>query len=459
MLVKLFKVTASRFRQRKFAWLVMIQLVLLCASFALAAPRPTTLTLMAPSEPQPMGERINFYTQLVNDENQPQANKVLVLYVNGQETRRARTAEDGSANLSISGDFPVGVYEIRIAFIGTKDYDPSEAQTTLTIRPMLLIIETVPPLPGVSVSLNEQVALSDEQGFVRFELTELTTYTLRVLLEPDTALSPDTRISFDRWNDAEFMPERNIKVGGDVHLQAGFKLSHLVSQNFVDLEGQPFHPSAVAEFTLKSSSGTYYTFEDNAPRWLPASRIQRYRAGLSVTPLQYSVESVMINGTNVVNRFQQRFYLKPNDIWRIQLLLYSARIRAKDAFFGFPVGTGILLSFPDGHSTALQFDPDKSLQTGLLARGEYKVKVVGVGGVTPATPVALSRNQDIELTVFSTLDIGVAITIGLLGAFGLLFYGRPHLIGLSKRKRSQARASTFPTRNSGLARDISEQHF
>jgi hypothetical protein len=452
-----FKLT--KFTQRKFAWLVMLHLVLLGASFALAAPRPTTLTLMAPSEPQAMGERINLYTQLVNDENQPQGNKVLILYINGQEIRRARTAEDGSVNLSISGDFPIGVYEIRITFIGTKDYAPSEAYTTLTIRPMLLTVETVPPLPGISVSLNEQVAVSDEQGFIRFELTELATYTLRVLLEPDTALSPDTRISFDRWNDAEFMPERTVEVRGDVHLQAGLKLSHLVSQNFIDLEGQPFHPSVITEFTLKSSSGTYYTFEDNAPRWLPASRIQRYRAGLSVTPLQYGVESVMINGTNAVNRYQQRFYLKPNDIWRIQLLLYSARIRAKDAFFGFSVGTGILLSFPDGDSTTLQFDPDKSLQTGLLARGEYKIKVVGVGGVTPATPVALSRNQDIELSVLSTLDIGVGVAAGLLGAFGLLFYGRPHLIGLSKRKRLQARASTFPTRNSGLTRDISEQHF
>ncbi len=426
--------------------------VMLVAALALAQ-RPTVLTLTAPSEPQPIGQRVVFNTHLVNELGEPQGNKVLLLYVNGQEVRRSRTAADGSATINLSGDLPVGAHDIRLVFIGTRDYAASEAHTMLTIRPMLLTVEMVPPLPGIPMAVNEQMLTSDETGKVQAELSDLGTYTIKILLEPDTALNADTHISFDRWDDSEFTPERTVEVRGDVYIQAGFKLSHLVSQTFVDLEDKPFDPSVISEFTLKSSSGTYYTFEDNAPRWLPASRIQRYRAGLSVTPLQYSVESVMINGTNVVNRFQQRFFLKPNDLWQIQLLLYSANIRAKDAFFGFPLGTGVLLTFPDGHSTTLPFGEDKSVHTGLLARGEYKVKVVGVGGVTPATPVALSRNQTIELTVLSTLDLIVAGAAGFLGAFGLLFYGRPHLIGI---KRKPKRATVYAAQRNPT-RDISEQ--
>jgi hypothetical protein len=430
-------------------------LTMLFVSLVLAQARPTVLTLTGPLEPQAIGERVVFQAKLVNELNEPQANKVLLLYVNGQETRRARTDEAGGATINLSGDLPLGVYDIRAAFIGTRDYAPSEAQTTLSIRPMMLTIETVPPLANIPISINEQLYMTNEAGLVQLELTNLGGYKIKILLEPDTTLNADTRIAFDRWDDSEFTPERTIEVTGDAHVQAGFKLSYLVSQTFIDLENKPFDPSVITEFTLKSSNGTYYTFQDNAPRWLPASRIQRYRAGLGVTDLQYSVESVTINGTNVVNRFQQRFLLKPNDIWQIQLLLYSASIRAKDAFFGFPVGTGIMLSFPDGHSMTLEFGADQAVHTGLLARGEYKVKVVGVGGVTPATPVALSRNQTIELAVLSTLDLGVAGAAGILGAFGLLFYGRPHLIGI-KRKRQP---STVYGVQRTMSRDMSKPRY
>lgn len=433
----------------------VVLLTMLFVSLAGAQARPTVLTLTGPSEPQAIGERVVFQAHLVNELGESQANKVLLLYVNGQEVRRARTTDDGTAAINLSGDLPLGVYEIRVVFIGTRDYAPSEAQTTLSIRPMMLTIETVPPLANIPIAINEQLYTTNETGLVQLELTNLGGYKIGILLEDDTALDASTRISFDRWDDAEFRPERTIEVNGDVRIQVGFKLSHLVSQTFIDLEEKPFDPSVITEFTLKSSSGTYYTFEDNAPRWLPASRIQRYRAGLSVTPLQYSVESVMINGTNVVNRFQQRFYLGPNDIWQIQLLLYSASIRARDAFFGFPVGTGILLSFPDGHSTTLGFGADQAVHTGLLARGEYKVKVVGIGGITPATPVALSRNQTIELTVLSTLDLIVAGAAGILGAFGLLFYGRPHLIGIKRKRKTSTVYAVQRTMN----RDISKPRY
>jgi predicted RNA-binding Zn-ribbon protein involved in translation (DUF1610 family) len=56
------------------------------------------------------------------------------------------------------------------------------------------------------------------------------------------------------------------------------------------------------------------------------------------------------------------------------------------------------------------------------------VTVIGAQGFAPPTPIALSRNQDVELMVFSYLDMGVLLSIGAVLALGLLFFGRPHLM-------------------------------
>jgi predicted RNA-binding Zn-ribbon protein involved in translation (DUF1610 family) len=63
-----------------------------------------------------------------------------------------------------------------------------------------------------------------------------------------------------------------------------------------------------------------------------------------------------------------------------------------------------------------------------LARGIYRVTVIGAKGYAPPTPIALSRDQNVELMVFSYLDMGVLGSIGVIIALGLLFFGRPHLM-------------------------------
>ena len=60
-----------------------------------------------------------------------------------------------------------------------------------------------------------------------------------------------------------------------------------------------------------------------------------------------------------------------------------------------------------------------------MARGEYKLQVKGALGSAPLTPMALSRDQNVMLKVLTVLDMGVGVAIGLIIAFGLLFYGRP----------------------------------
>jgi hypothetical protein len=118
----------------------------------------------------------------------------------------------------------------------------------------------------------------------------------------------------------------------------------------------------------------------------------------------------------------------------MQLLLFSARFKAKDALFGFPLGSSIELMYPDQHIETYDLGPGAEVTLQSLPRGEYKVKVNG-WGYAPFRPVALSRNQEESLKVFSYLDLGVVFVVLWALVFGLLYVGRPHIFKRSKRRR------------------------
>jgi hypothetical protein len=129
----------------------------------------------------------------------------------------------------------------------------------------------------------------------------------------------------------------------------------------------------------------------------------------------------------VINRSEQRFHIRPDDTWPIQVLLYSVRFTARDAMFHFPIGKGIELTYPDGHKENFIFDSDnKQIVIPSLARGSYSARIIGVGGSSPPTPIYLSRDQDTELLMLSYLDIALIIGVPLAIALAFFFLGRPY---------------------------------
>ena len=78
-------------------------------------------------------------------------------------------------------------------------------------------------------------------------------------------------------------------------------------------------------------------------------------------------------------------------------------IRAKDAIFGFPIGTGVSLRYPDGHAVLLALGTDNEVYVDALARVCIRFRSRVPVAWRRETPLALSRNQDVELKVLSTL--------------------------------------------------------
>ena len=239
---------------------------------------------------------------------------------------------------------------------------------------------------------------------------------------------PSKRIEFGRWEDENYLSYKKIKVPTNSSIQVGLNVFEQVNQKFVDLSGFPVPQQRITEYTIKSAQGDQFTFTDNLPHWIPSSRIARRITGLEETKLQYSMVRVVVDGSNVVNQAQQRYFASPDGIWQTSLLLYSMKIQTRDGLFDSPVGKSINLVFPNGAINNYMLDSAGNTQIHSLARGLYTINLVDVPGVSTKTPVALSRDQVVKIKVITFLDIWIIGLLGLALGFGLFFLGRPWLI-------------------------------
>ena len=390
-----------------------------------AATVGTTLTIEPPI-PVSVGNPSFIVLKLISSKGEPVVDQPIELFVGDLRERRARTDATGSATVRVSRDL-AGTYALSATFKGSKapSLGSSKATADLVVSPATVEIIVTPPLPDIKFSLDGRVFASDDYGVARISVKEAGKYQVDVL--PLEVNDENIQMHFGRWGDDEFEPSRVIEVPLRKPLQVGFEVSYQVSQKFVDLDHKPVDSSRITSITYKGSNGATFTFDDTGPHWLPAGRVIRLNNGLQETKILYSVMSIVIDGANVVSQAQQRFYVHENDLWTIQVLLYAVRFTARDALFGFPIGTGIHMEYPDGEVQSYSFDPREGYGLEGLARGIYRVTVTGAQGYAPPTPIALSRNQDVELMVFSYLDMGFLASLGLLLSVGLLWYGRPYI--------------------------------
>lgn len=302
---------------------------------------------------------------------------------------------------------------------------PSSASPELLVRPIDFEIHTIPPLPGMRFHLDGRPFASDEHGIARIQVEQAGTYRLEVL--PTDTDEQDHHVEFRRWQGKAFARQRDMDIPSGGPIAAGFEVSYPVSLTFVDQMGRPVSANRITSVTVRSSDGFRHTFEADQPKWLRANRVVERRTGLEAIDIGYSVETVVVDEVNAVNR-AQRFYPALGQECEIELLLHSARFAARDALFRFPIGSGISLEHPNGSTEFLRFESDAQVTVDMLVRGLYRARVEGAPGIALSTPVALSRDQELTLWVISYLDMTVVLFLGASLALGLLFIGRPRLL-------------------------------
>jgi hypothetical protein len=364
-------------------------------------------------------------TDLATQQGIPDKN--IDFYTYGVLVGQARTSTNGAYKIQINKNLPAGNYKVTASFKGAHLLAPATSDITFEVLPATVKVETVPAVAGITFQMDGQQFISGPDGTASVNIDKAGQYRLSVLL--NQYKNPSQQVEFGRWTEESYSPYKDVVVPNTSLVQVGLNLYHKINLKFLDLEGFPVDPSRITEITIRSVQGDVFTLKPGDTPWLPASRTARRQIGLQETDLLYSINSVMIDGSNVVNSAQQRFYAKLDDSWSISVLLYAMHITARDALFASPTGNSVEVISPDGQSMYYPLDQSGKLDIHALARGIYHINLVGSNGMGTSTPVVLSRNQVVNLNVVTRMDMVVVGLLGISVAVGLVIYGRPWLVG------------------------------
>lgn len=306
-----------------------------------------------------------------------------------------------------------------------------------------LTIATVPRLADVRFRIAGQTFASGHDGVAR---TQVPAGANELQLLDRAVQRNGVRSRFSRWGEDFFTPSVRLDVHGPVHLEVGFEQAVRVDFSFVDRSNRPVDLGRVGTVTLTSTIGSRTSFVPTKPQWLIASRVARRFNGLEQTRIQYAVQRADFDGSNVVHKAQQRFYPSASRHVVVHLLLYSARLATHDLLFGFPVGRRLDLVYPDGRKVSFPLKGHPLLLRS-LPRGTYGIKV-HAWGYAPSVPLALSKDQVIDLRVISYLDMVVIVLAAAAVTALLILLRRPQL---RRRVVEWWRRSTGWRRSRGLA--------
>jgi len=223
--------------------------------------------------------------------------------------------------------------------------------------------------------------------------------------------------------------------------EVGFELSYPIRVRFATRDGSKVPMSAISSVTIANSLGGRFTFApSDPPALLVANRILRIQLGLYVQPIRYSVRTVLFGGSNVVYAGSQNFYVHPNQVWTVKILLFPMRLEVRDALFGFGIGTAVLIRRSDGASRLVRLGTGHAVTVPNMPRATYELiaKGPGFGFSAPAT---LTKPLVARLLLLSWIDIAA------VGTFIVLFVAGLPLLGgrLIRRKGRRIRLLAWHT--------------
>jgi hypothetical protein len=287
-------------------------------------------------------------------------------------------------------------------------------------------IRTVPIGPHLRFELAGRVYTTNRRGRVAVPAAAVRTvsHVLRtnpLLLKLLPNRRPDgSYFQLERWYTA-------TKTHNAVF--AAIDLYRPVRFSLVSRTGQPISVGLVDSFTMKRIDGAVVNLTGGQlerPVVLQASRVVPLNSELISKSLLYRVQRVSIGGNNLVHRAQQFFLPSQSVDVKLRLLFYAVRFESRDILFGFSIGSGIRLVYPNGRVELHPFQGHGQLALAALPRGTYHVSVVGPG-LSPSAPVSVTRDNVAQLKVLSYLDIAVFGFLLLALMVGLLVARRPAL--------------------------------
>lgn len=174
-----------------------------------------------------------------------------------------------------------------------------------------LVIETVPPIEGITFRLDGEPFSTDEEGVARVDPAVPGKFELQT---KDRVLFDDSRrIEFAAWSDGVVETDRVVDIEGSTRLQVGFRVDLLTQESFRTLEGDVLKPKSLGPFVIVDDAGEATTLHGSSrglagptaqiwerfpvgTRWLPAARIVSENDQLRAEEVSYRVRWVSVEG-------------------------------------------------------------------------------------------------------------------------------------------------------------------
>jgi len=303
-----------------------------------------------------------------------------------------------------------------------------EAIAVFTI-PRFLQLTTIPPLPNTTFSLDGVPYTTGADGTVTISTSALNNLDQRLKFV-SAATDPLTKADFVRLA----TPPQTRYWRQAVAI---FDMSHAVRFSFADSSGAPVPLDRVTSMTIKSSTGEErrLSSDDLAhPVMLPA--VHPYTKGDHPEPqiLRYTVQDVIVDGSNTVIPSQHEFFPANVDDLHLDTSVFTVQVSVRDALFGFADASTVVVRHPDGTETRHAASGGKLTLRG-LPRGDYEMRVEGAA-IKSWRPISVSRDQTVELSPVSRIDLGA-----VAGVIVILFGG---LLVVGNRRRARRRRRLGP---------------
>jgi hypothetical protein len=335
----------------------------------------------------------------------------LALAGSGRQPESAPTA----AGSTVQTDAPL---PIRTASRASGHPAPTRARLTAAVvaRIVTLHVYTVPPEPGVKLLFDGQPVTTDAAGVAVINTPyRRTGHTLK-LARPDwTSDNGRIETKFTVWRSP--VPEQKhsptltqLILRRNHAIQLGFRVSYQVNFSFVTTDNQSVPSSRVSGVELRADGGYISSVAGGQTIRLLGVQPVEETGALVAHTVNYMLQSVMVDGSNVVNVGQQRVNPTRQQSAKFVLQLRQLTITAHDRFFGMHVGSAVVVTYPDERRVSYRFDRAHQVVLTNLARGHYQIHIGG-GGFLTSQAVVLSRNQIVNMPILTWPDIITLIVV------------------------------------------------
>jgi len=277
-------------------------------------------------------------------------------------------------------------------------------------------VQAIPAIPGLRFTYDGVPLRSDAKGVVVVPTDDRSTLRARLHML-NTTVRHAVHARFHGW--------RHGRVTADLVYQ--------VRLVFVDADGDHVNPKRIGAITLRGPGGRRVTLPGDGAHWLSGNRIVALGRRPVSRPIAWAIESARSGGSNVVTRSSQRFSPNRQRHPHVRVRFYTLRFSAHDALLRSGIGKEIRLRYPDGHTERHPLGSDGAVKIDSLPAGAYRVEVQAPG-LGSSLPVALSADQDMNISIISYLDVAIAFVVLAAIALGLLFAGRGRSLRARLRK-------------------------